>query len=280
MRNFLLRALTSIVLLVGLVLAFIFLSAFGIIVFVSIITARLTWEYTQLVVSKPADVIFRWFLFGLCFLSYLCFAFNLLKLETAMVFTVYICVLCAFWLWQSRGAEEVLAGIGLILVSLFYVAWPAGLFLKMFLYEVTGPGYLLLLLCMVFTGDIMAYIGGGSVGKRKWLPKISPGKTWWGLVSGMSASGIVAVAGVFYDNGRLLITFERNTLSIIIVFSLGVACFFVAQTGDLFVSVLKRRGGVKDTGRLLPGHGGLLDRMDGLLMTLPFMYMMFLFLES
>ena len=280
MKNFLVRTGTSVVLLAGGSAAFLFLSGRGMIVFVSVITAGLIWEYTKLVFFSSGQKVFRFFLFGLCFLSYLCFVFDLMELKFAMLLTVYLSVMGAFWVWQRQGAAQILTGVGLLLVSLFYVAWPAGLFLKMFLYETNGPGYLLLLLCVVFAGDVFAYIGGALAGGRKWLPHISPGKTWAGLICGLCAAGLTALGVVIYDQARLFNFFEMKFFYILGAFCLGALCFWTAQTGDLFVSVLKRNSGVKDTGRLLPGHGGLLDRLDGLLMALPFMYMMLLLLES
>lgn len=131
----------------------------------------------------------------------------------------------------------------------------------MHLRQEAGQGFLLLpmVLLGVIATDIGAYFAGRTIGGPKIAPSISPSKTWAGLGGGMVFAGLVEVGfTAFAERG-----IDWRT-------GLGVAAFgamvaVVAQAGDFFESWMKRRAGVKDSGRLIPGHGGLLDRLDGLI---------------
>jgi phosphatidate cytidylyltransferase len=114
-----------------------------------------------------------------------------------------------------------------------------------------GLSAILWLFAIVWGTDIMAYFGGRLIGGPKLWPRVSPGKTWSGLVVGVVCG---AVAGL---------PFALDAGSIAPLFELGLAGALVAQAGDLFESALKRRFGVKDSSRLIPGHGGVMDRLDG-----------------
>ena len=115
-----------------------------------------------------------------------------------------------------------------------------------------GLELILWVFIITWATDIGAYFAGRAIGGPKLAPQISPNKTIAGLVGGMAAAGILAGAWVHYAH------LDRLLLSLAPVFALA------AQGGDLFESWLKRRAGVKDSGRMLPGHGGVLDRLDGL----------------
>jgi phosphatidate cytidylyltransferase len=126
------------------------------------------------------------------------------------------------------------------------------------------PLQLLSLLAIVWIADSAAYFSGKRFGRRKLAPDISPGKTWEGVMGGS-----IAVA-LYYLMLRL--AFETadawpGALSGVILFALITA---LSIEGDLFESLIKRQAGVKDSGRLLPGHGGVLDRIDGLTASMPF----------
>lgn len=110
----------------------------------------------------------------------------------------------------------------------------------------------------VWATDIGAYAAGRAIGGPKLAPRLSPKKTWAGLIGGMTAAAL-AGAGVALAAGG----------PIVAAAALAAALAVVGQAGDLFESWSKRRAGVKDSGRLIPGHGGLLDRIDGLLAAAP-----------
>jgi len=123
---------------------------------------------------------------------------------------------------------------------------------------VLGRETILWVLVCIWATDIGAYFVGRTAGGAKLAPSISPGKTWSGLVGGMAWAAVAsALLGYVFGLGE--------TLPLAIA---GAALAVVGQAGDLLESAAKRRAGVKDSGRLIPGHGGLLDRIDGLMAVL------------
>ncbi len=129
-------------------------------------------------------------------------------------------------------------------VGVAYVALP-GAALLLLRARHGGLGLVLLLMLAVWASDTGAYAAGRLLGGPKLAPSVSPSKTWSGAVGGLVAASLVGLC------------FARPLL--------GAALAAAAQAGDLFESAAKRRFGVKDSGRLIPGHGGLLDRLDGLM---------------
>jgi phosphatidate cytidylyltransferase len=123
-----------------------------------------------------------------------------------------------------------------------------------------GKWWVLWFLLVIFTGDTGAYYSGRALGKTKLFPAVSPGKTWAGVAGGLAAS---LVAGVIL--GKWLLA-ELGIISLAI---LALVLAVVGLLGDLFESMLKRQVQVKDASGLLPGHGGMLDRLDSLLFTAP-----------
>jgi phosphatidate cytidylyltransferase len=148
----------------------------------------------------------------------------------------------------------------LLLPGLFYIALAAAALLWLRADPVAGRANLLVLLLLVWASDIGAYAAGRAIGGPRLAPRISPGKTVAGALGGLAAAiavGLLAAMAVS-PHGRPL----RAAL-------LAAALGIVAQAGDLLESWVKRRFGVKDTGRLIPGHGGLFDRLDALLAAAP-----------
>ena len=137
-----------------------------------------------------------------------------------------------------------------------------------------GINYLLSIFCLVWTADIAAYFGGKRFGKRKLAPNVSPNKSWEGVWSGLSGVALLGVAWLFAD-----MHFQSLHPSVFTVMyqhvgiiGLILGCFFLAAmsvTGDLVESLIKRSVGAKDSSQLLPGHGGVLDRIDALLPVFP-----------
>jgi phosphatidate cytidylyltransferase len=144
-------------------------------------------------------------------------------------------------------------------------AWiGGGLGFLILLRDLPGHGRLaaLTVLIAVWAGDTFAYLGGRLVGRHKMAPSTSPGKTWEGFIVGTAATVFVSFVALYHQH------FLTIGESILLGFVLAVA----APLGDLFESLLKRDMDVKDTGRLLGGHGGMLDRMDALLFAGPAAY--------
>ena len=152
-----------------------------------------------------------------------------------------------------------------------------------------GPLYLLYLMLLVWCGDVAAYYVGRAFGKHKLAPRISPGKTWEGAIASAVGAAIVGILlfhfvnpiAAFFRHIHLLRTgiyrfgeptpvpqpFQLAPIWIVIAFAVTVNV--AAQVGDLVESALKRGAGMKDSSNLLPGHGGVLDRIDALLFALP-----------
>ena len=118
-----------------------------------------------------------------------------------------------------------------------------------------GLATLLWVLALVWATDTGAYVAGRGIGGPKLAPRISPNKTWAGLGGGMVAAAVIGAAAAFL----------MQNVSTGIAVSVSAVLAIVEQAGDLFESAVKRHFGVKDSSRLIPGHGGILDRVDGLL---------------
>ncbi|OLD46698.1 MAG: hypothetical protein AUI83_14940, partial [Armatimonadetes bacterium 13_1_40CM_3_65_7] len=146
-----------------------------------------------------------------------------------------------------------------VLVGAVYLGLPAGLLLRWRREApVAAVGWLF---AIIWANDIAAYFVGLAAGKHKIAPQISPGKSWEGATAGMVAGAVVgslgaAVWGLHAGGGAIL----------------GAMASVVSQSGDFLESALKRRAGVKDSGTILPGHGGVLDRFDGILVAVPYVY--------
>jgi len=132
--------------------------------------------------------------------------------------------------------------------------------------------FLLSAMAIVWVADIGAYFAGRAFGKRKLAPSISPGKTWEGVIGGLLAVLILAaVATQFPQTFQAQLLMRYGWIKWVLLLSLMV---FASVVGDLFESMLKRRADVKDSSDLLPGHGGVLDRIDALVPTMPLAYLL------
>jgi phosphatidate cytidylyltransferase len=157
----------------------------------------------------------------------------------------------------------------LIGVVVLWVAW-----LALAAAKSIGVNFILSVFCLVWAADIAAYFGGKAFGRRKLAPSISPGKSWAGVWSGML--GAVALAGFWLVLDRSF-NMDSNSLYTHVQARFGIpglvliVVFLVATSvlGDLFESLVKRAAGAKDSSSLLPGHGGVLDRVDALLPVFP-----------
>lgn len=153
--------------------------------------------------------------------------------------------------------------------------------------QANGPSLVVFLLCVVWSGDTAAYYAGRAWGRHKMAPSLSPGKTWEGAIASVGgsvviASVLVSLAAVMQEpsNSAVLSWLERTFPSAVLAYPdelwywVGLAAIInvAGQVGDLAESALKRSAGVKDSGNLLPGHGGMLDRIDALLLAAPVLW--------
>ncbi len=167
--------------------------------------------------------------------------------------------------------ERVLLDAASSVFSLFYAGLTL-LALTSLRDETNGPSLVVFLLCVVWAGDIAALYVGRSWGKHKLAPALSPNKTWEGSLG--SVAGSLLVTGALLALGSQLAEWNFAKLSFSdevwwYWLALAVVVNVAAQVGDLAESALKRSAGVKDSGTLLPGHGGVLDRIDALLLAAP-----------
>ena len=161
-------------------------------------------------------------------------------------------------LWTKRPMVEALPAAGISSSGLLLVALPLTFAIRLHAIESFGPALLFFALVITWVGDTAAYFAGRTVGRRKLAPILSPNKTWAGAIASIIGATLVAVTFSRFVNLRLAH-----------LVAMAVAGNVAGQMGDLFESAFKRSAGVKDSGSLLPGHGGVLDRIDALVLTFP-----------
>lgn len=193
--------------------------------------------------------------------------------------TVFWCAL-AVTIWLIRFVPALalglppFEGLGNTLLGLVYPVTIVACFGAILALFRHSPLYLLSVVGLVWIADIGAYFSGKAFGRRKLAPSISPGKSWEGALGGWLAVLLLTAVSIAWLNGAPLLadTFgvklqaRLGWIGALAVLTLIVAASVV---GDLFESMLKRRAGVKDSSHLLPGHGGVLDRIDSLIPVLP-----------
>ncbi len=191
-------------------------------------------------------------------------------------------VYCTFF----KPVEEVIADASASIFCLLYTGLTL-LALPTLREEANGPSLVMFLLCVVWAGDTAAYYVGRAWGRHKMAPKLSPGKSWEGAVASVAGSvliavGLVGLATLLQEpwDSAVLSWMERACPSAVLSYPdeiwywlvLAVMVNVAGQVGDLAESALKRSAGVKDSGDLLPGHGGVLDRIDALLLAAPVLW--------
>jgi len=170
--------------------------------------------------------------------------------------------------WSRISMKDGRVSWGTLALGIPYIALAcvAAIWLRNF--HEAGFYLLVYVFVAIWSCDIGAYAFGRAIGGPKMAPHLSPNKTWAGMVGGaLSAAILLAAYDVYLENlpGNQMI--EVTTWPLHAVIGVMLAC--IGQVGDLLESGLKRRAGVKDSGNLIPGHGGLLDRIDALLLALP-----------
>lgn len=181
-------------------------------------------------------------------------------------------------IWAMRFAPSLKIGLPALggsansLLSLTYAIAIVACFAAIVTLFRHSPAYLLSVMALVWIADIGAYTAGKLFGKHKLAPSISPGKSWEGAIGGAIAVVVLASLSILFGGPYLADTFAVHVQAKFGWAALaGILIVLVAASvvGDLFESQLKRRAGVKDSSKLLPGHGGVLDRIDALIPVLP-----------
>lgn len=161
------------------------------------------------------------------------------------------------------GYSGVVAALGLLLLAVF-----ANVFIGLYQHR-HGQDLIVYVMSIVWAADIGAYLAGKQWGRHKLIPHVSPGKTIEGSLGGMMLSMLVAVIGFAWFKPE----------SSVLWFLAALLTALISILGDLFISLLKRRSHLKDSGHLIPGHGGILDRLDSSFAALPLFYIALSLLE-
>ena len=270
------RVITAIFLVAGFLLLLLNLSP----LWFSLVTVPVVllagWEWTNLTAIKTARGKF-FFLFAL-FISLSASAlwlnlFDIIDMRRGQYIALLASSLWAIiFLWVQGypssailwSAKPTLVLLGLLLLTF---TWSA---ILLIVHQPHGQWLLLLAVAIVVLADIGGYVAGNLWGKHKLAPVVSPGKTWEGFVGGLFFQLLLLA---------VLIPVMPASISVYHLLLLIIPVSLYSVLGDLFESMLKRHHGVKDSSQILPGHGGILDRIDGLMAALPLFVLLFLLLS-
>jgi phosphatidate cytidylyltransferase len=275
------RILTAIILIL-VVFALIFFGQLWMITLSAAIVAELAaYEYLKLaaVGAESHGLKLRIPIWWMALGTALAFVVTLPNFPVEAQLPVLSALTIALFAWNGFRSPliQVLPDTAQGLFGLIYIAYPLTLVPLLWKQE-DGPALVLFLMVCVWAGDIAALYIGRAFGKRKLAPRLSPGKTWLGSIASIAGSMLAASLVVFIAD---TLTARGNTLlhisqplwqSLLLAAILNIA----AQLGDLLESAIKRGAGVKDSGTMLPGHGGILDRIDALLLAAPVLWFILL----
>lgn len=228
------------------------------------LVALCSWEWTQLVPLKrlALKLIYILVMQGVIWMVGMSLGPYL-----AVGLVCWLLILCSVLTYPDSqswwGYPFVVGALGLLLLPIF-----ANVFIGLY-QSGRGQDLMVYVLSLVWAADIGAYLVGKRWGRNKLIPQVSPGKTIEGTVGGVVLSLFVAVIGY--------VVFSPD--SVVIWFVTALLTALMSILGDLLISLLKRRSHVKDSGSILPGHGGMLDRLDSSIAALPLFYIMLSFLE-
>jgi phosphatidate cytidylyltransferase len=253
------RVVTALALLFGLLAVLFLLPASAAAVAFGGVAALAAWEWAGLMRIDAAGRVFYSVL-----VAAFCWQTHVLGATAFVAFWVAAGLFWLFaatvWLkrrWSMAGNDLIGYGLGVLLIV---ATWAAMVSL-----HDRGPWALLAVMALAWVADIAAYFTGRAYGRHKLAPSVSPGKTWegvWGALVGVLIYGAVVGVVTGYLGAASFLGLLGAAICLLVLTALGIA-------GDLFESLLKRQAGVKDSSALLPGHGGVLDRIDSLMAILP-----------
>ena len=184
-------------------------------------------------------------------------------------FFLFLLGIALLTLFTKRPFVEALPAAGISSSGLLLIALPLSFAIPLHAIEKQGPLMLLFALVIIWVGDTAAYFVGRSIGKHKLAPHLSPKKTWEGTVASFLGSLLVA-----------LIFARYMTVPLPHLLAMAAVGNVAGQIGDLLESAYKRSAGIKDSGSLLPGHGGVLDRIDALILAIPVVWYYWILIYS
>ena len=269
LKNMTIRAITGTIFVAAVVTCF--LRPEAMMFLFALVTALSVWEFTGLV-NNSGDVRVNRFICTVAGVYlFLAFAGFCSGITPAAVFIPYL--LTVVYLFISElytKAPNPINNWAYTMLSQMYIALPFSM-INVVAFHSTGDAhvydYLLPLSIFIFlwTNDTGAYISGSLLGRHKLFPRVSPGKSWEGSIGGgLLVLAVAALVGNLANSSE-----GGHTLSIPAWMGLGLVVVFFGTWGDLVESLFKRTLGIKDSGNILPGHGGMLDRFDSSLMAFP-----------
>lgn len=272
------RIITAAVLLILVIACLSFANPWPMLALICIMIACATWEWLRLVEDKDALLKGIITAFALLYCVYLLdennLAINQIFNYVLLPLSVIFWILLAPKIIKSAAIpasfnNRVLASLGILLMfatwyslTWFYITYGAITFVTMW--------------ALVWCADIAAYFTGRALGKHKLAPLVSPGKTWEGALGGVLVAVLWLVLTAIYlpDSFGFILLQKFNWFGLVLI---GIVLASWSIIGDLFESILKRRINVKDSSSLLPGHGGVYDRIDAVLPVAPMAALLFIF---
>jgi phosphatidate cytidylyltransferase len=276
------RILTAILLILAVVALIFFGQQWMLMLFACIIAELAAYEYLTLVNSTPEHrgrIPGWWMAVSTALLFYVTYY---RPVEAQLPVLSALALILLAWTGFRGSLERVLPDAALGLFGLVYIAYPLTLIPLIWNREQgDGKPLLLFLMVCVWAGDSAALYVGRAFGRHK-LSRLSPNKTWEGSIASVAGSVIAGLAVVYA--GEILSARGNTVLHILqpvwesVIFA--VVINVAAQLGDLLESAIKRGAGVKDSGTMLPGHGGILDRIDALLLAAPVLWCVLLLKDA
>lgn len=258
-KSFQTRALSAIVALTFIIASYYFFQVRGLQFIIFLAVAVGTWELQEILFNKEPSKFIRALFFSLTFAVFALSSIALNLGALAFAIALIILILASLFVLHSTGDLQRMVRIHANgALGMFYMG-----LLPAFAYRLLdsqGLNWFIFLLAVVFAGDTFAYIFGVLFGRRKMMPAVSPKKSWEGSFGGLFGS-LVAAA--------LCGHFLLPQISLSFLLPLALFAGYAGQFGDFFESLLKRVAEVKDSGKVMPGHGGVLDRIDGVLFASP-----------
>lgn len=272
-KNLIVRSITGILFVAIMVAGF--LNPRAMVLLFAIITALTLWEYTGLVNDRVADVSVNRFIstVGGVYLFIAVAAWRVGYVSNFVIMVPYVLTIVYLFISELYAkSRNALQDWAYTMLGQMYIAMPLSL-INIVAFERSADGSFmtydmfrpLALFILLWANDVGAYCFGSLFGKHKLFPRISPGKTWEGSIGGgIFAVVIAGIIGWLANSGA-----TPHSLNIYQWLGLGAVVVVFGTWGDLVESLFKRTIGVKDSGKILPGHGGMMDRFDSSLMAIP-----------
>ena len=260
------RLPTAFFLIIVVYLGIKFLPLFGFFLLLQIVIFLSLYEFYKLISKKE---VLPQIIIGFFFALFVAFYFYYGKLDFKIIIFLFLLSLSIYYLIWVRNERELSVfsfSFALTFLSVFYISFTLN---YLFYIQKKSPSLVLFLLTVVYLGDTGAYMFGKLWGKRKMVPIASPNKTWEGAIGGIVFAILGAIIGHFLFLKEISI--NKAILSSIFI-------SIIAQLSDPVESLFKRVVKVKDSSNILPGHGGILDRVDSLILASPFFYYYIIFI--